>query len=141
MTTIYFAARYSRREELVGYAAEIRDDGYIVSGRWLERTTRLTEDDLISAEAQVEARRFADEDIADLNAAELVIVFTEVPRTTMSRGGRHVELGLALAWERPVYVVGPRENVFHSLADRYFETWEACKAHLLASPVRKAVNA
>ena len=31
------------------------------------------------------------------------------------RGGRHVEFGLAIAWGKPVYLVGERENVFHWL--------------------------
>lgn len=32
-----------------------------------------------------------------------------------ARGGRHVEFGLAVAWEKRIVVIGPQENIFHWL--------------------------
>ena len=59
--------------------------------------------------------RCAEIDVADIEACEIVIVFSETPRETNSRGGRHVELGMALALKKRIFVVGPVENVFMSL--------------------------
>ncbi len=55
------------------------------------------------------------EDAADLAAADCVVSFTEAPRSTSSRGGRHVEFGMALGLRKHCVVIGPRENVFHCL--------------------------
>lgn len=69
-----------------------------------------------SAEADfIERRRFADEDFCDLGSASVLVCFTEEPRTTNSRGGRHVEFGIALGMGKPCVVVGPYETVFHCL--------------------------
>lgn len=48
----------------------------------------------------------------DVLSCDLLIAFTEVPRSGHSRGGRHVELGIALGTMKQVWIVGPRENVF-----------------------------
>ena len=55
----------------------------------------------------------------------MLIAFSEEPRAGgASRGGRHVEFGLALAWGKGVVVVGPRENVFHTLPQvEHFWRW------------------
>lgn len=69
------------------------------------------------------------DDWEDVNAAKIVISFTEPPRSTANRGGRHVEFGIALANKARVIVVGHRENIFHWLPIvEFFKTWpEAVK--------------
>lgn len=143
---IYLAARYSRRLELCDYRAELESLGHIVTSRWLNGSHQLDRDGLkIGAlgeeyvESGSEARAaelrafFAGEDMADVHAAELVIAFTEAPRAEASRGGRHVELGLALAWKRPVFIVGPRENVFCWLPEiRHFDSFKLLLPELSA---------
>ena len=47
-------------------------------------------------------------------AADAVIIFTETEYNPCNRW-RHVEFGLALAQDKGVIIVGPRENVFHYL--------------------------
>lgn len=67
---------------------------------------------------------FATEDVADVLAADTLVAFTEPPRASASRGGRHVELGLALAAGKHVVVIGPRENVFCWLPQiEHHATW------------------
>jgi nucleoside 2-deoxyribosyltransferase len=126
----YLAARYSRREELGGYREQLRAIGIEVTSRWLDGTHQYGPD---SARAQEElgahedmARRFAMEDVEDLRAADVVISFTEIPRQpSTNRGGRHVELGLALGLGKLIINVGPRENAFHYLADvESYARWE-----------------
>jgi nucleoside 2-deoxyribosyltransferase len=112
---IYLAARYSRREELLDYRAHLQAIGHEVTSRWLHGNHQI-DDAGLSVEGEHKERvRFALEDWEDLDAADTVINFTETPRSTSSRGGRHVEFGAALAMDKRCIVVGPRENVFHCL--------------------------
>lgn len=126
---IYLAARYSRREELNRYAAELRAAGHTVTSRWLEGNHEI-DDQGLSAEAKAEERtRFALEDWHDLNEASWCISFTEPPRSTNTRGGRHVEYGAALALGMRCIVIGPRENVFHCLpVIEHHSDWESFAA-------------
>lgn len=141
---IYLASRYSRRVELCGYREQIRNVGHMVTSRWLngqhqisdagvpigDQGERLVEGDdekWQSEEATKLRRRFAEEDYLDVVLADLLIAFTEMPRSGNSRGGRHVELGIALGMMKRVWIVGPRENIFCWLDDvRHFETWQDC---------------
>lgn len=125
---IYLAARYSRREELCGYRSQLEAIGHTVTSRWLngkhqidnsgkpigDNGEALVEDDDNSTHVKAAALResFAQEDLQDVLRSELLIAFTEVPRSGHSRGGRHVEFGVALGTQTPIMVVGPRENIF-----------------------------
>lgn len=139
---VYLAARYSRREELCGYAKELRAMGYLVDARWLLGEHQI-HDRALAVEAATqtippEGLLFAQDDVADVLAAQIVICFSEAPRSGNSRGGRHVEFGMALALKVVGYqraprliVVGPRENVFHCLPEvEVYASWERVKSLL-----------
>lgn len=129
---IYLASRYSRREELCGYREQLRTMGHEVQARWLDGKHQLDnagkpiggsgeklveEDGDESTEiknAQLRSK-FAQDDWEDCMGADLQINFTEPPRSSANRGGRHVECGIALARGIPLIVVGHRENIFHWL--------------------------
>jgi nucleoside 2-deoxyribosyltransferase len=64
--------------------------------------------------------KFANEDLSDVEDCDVIIAFTEAPRSSASRGGRHVELGLALGMGKEIVVVGYRENIFCWLEDVNF---------------------
>lgn len=140
MTTIYLAGRYSRRAELQGYAEALAaSDVGRVQARWLTEDHEWdgNEDQLALA------RRLAWDDLRDLEAADLVIVFTEAPAPGgRNRGGRHVEYGMALnVWLRGLvrlYIVGPAENVFHSLVPRY-DRWDELLAKLTSERPQRPV--
>jgi nucleoside 2-deoxyribosyltransferase len=125
---IYLASRYSRFPEMQGYRAELESLGHTVTSRWIDG--HQLDDSHLSPE--LEKIRFAQEDRADLIDADCVISFTEEPRTlSTSRGGRHVEFGMAIALDKRVIVVGHRENVFHSLPGvEFFESWKDALRHL-----------
>jgi hypothetical protein len=91
--------------------ADLEALGHSVTSRWINGGHQISDDGL-SVEGKA---AFATEDLSDLVASDTVISFTEAPRSTSSRGGRHVEFGIALSSDRRVIVVGPRENVFHCL--------------------------
>jgi hypothetical protein len=128
MKQIYLASRYSRRVELCGYRDQLSKLGYLVQARWLDGGHQLDNAGAPigdNGEALIEAgnceranllrARFANDDWEDVCSAEIQINFTEPPRSSANRGGRHVELGIALARTQRVIVVGHRENIFHWL--------------------------
>ena len=138
---IYLAARYSRRVELCAYREQLEAMGHTVTSRWLNGRHQIGEDGRPigdEGEALVEhdgsggsesrsirmRQRLLREDLEDVSRAQIVISFTEPPRSAASRGGRHVEFGFALAQCKVQVVVGYRENLFHyepSVA--FFPTW------------------
>lgn len=100
----YIAARWQRRAEAHSLAKSLIQLGHSVTSRWITEDRYTTGTDAECAEV----------DLQDVLAADTVVSLTEIPRGN-SRGGRHVEFGLALGNSKRVVVVGPRENVFHSL--------------------------
>jgi hypothetical protein len=141
---VYLAARYSRREELCVYRRWLIAAGAQVTSRWLDGEHQISdgqllgsddaaiiEGDSVALEAIELRRRFALEDWHDLHQADIVISFTEPPRSNASRGGRHVEFGAAFAIGKRCAVVGPRENVFHCMPDvAVYDDWLTCSADL-----------
>ena len=122
---VYLAGRYSRREELCRYAEELSSLGWTVEARWLHGSHTLDERGLSVQGEQSERAMFACEDWEDVTSADVCISFTESPRASNSRGGRHVEFGAAMALGKRCIVIGPRENVFHHLPElEHFDTWE-----------------
>jgi len=142
---IYLAARYGRRQELLGCRVQLDAIGHQVTSRW------LWEEHGLPPGAPPEAGlKFARDDWEDVLRSECLIAFTEEPGKPTggrSRGGRHVEFGLGLALKHArevdrfdnlhpgvpgpdrLIVVGWRENVFHYLpAVEFYESWpEALK--------------
>lgn len=126
----YLAARYSRRAEMLGYAAVLELYGHEVVSTWIDghHETRPG----IDADATDEERRvWATEDVFDVKRSDVVVSFTDQER---GRGGRHVEFGLGLAWKKRLVLIGPyREHIFHCLYGvERFATWEEFLTHLLA---------
>jgi hypothetical protein len=119
---IYLCARYGRRTELQGYAAQLQALGYVITSRWVLEPSAFP-DDGRSAFPRALTRAVALQDWADVRAADTLICFTEDPDTPWSRGGRHIETGMALAWGHLVLGVGPEENIFHSLTAVQFDTF------------------
>jgi hypothetical protein len=80
-----------------------------------------------------ENRTYATQDILDIYAARIFIFFTD-PTGTLVRAGRHVEFGIAVARNIPIFVVGrEKENIFHHLSTvTHFDTWEQVKQLLTA---------
>lgn len=112
---IYLAARYSRIEEMNKVKTDLEKMGHTITSRWINGNHQIKDDELNSEAKRLKKLIFATEDLEDLESAECCISFTEEARSTNSRGGRHVEFGLALAMRQRCIVVGPIENVFHLL--------------------------
>lgn len=108
----YLAARYDRRDELREYAEKLRKELHFnITSRWLEESLPLTIN-LNDVSDEVNALS-AEIDLADVSDADCLIFFSEDPTEGFKRGGRHVEFGIALAQNKPIYIIGPKENIFH----------------------------
>lgn len=113
----YLAASYRRREEMVEKAAELKSIGIDVTARWITGSHSDADED--------KKRHAANEDLEDIRRADIFVLFTEEPSVGFLSGGRHVETGYAYAISKRIILIGPRENVFHSLVDvLQFDTWE-----------------
>lgn len=104
---VYLSARYARREELCRYREQLAGVGIECTARWLDG-----EGDDLGTNATI--------DVEDVIAADVLVAFTDEPaefspHPWASRGGRHVEVGIAIGAGIPVIVCGPRENIFHHL--------------------------
>ncbi len=121
---IYLASRYGRRHEMLGHRDTLFVRGYHVTSRWVDGADQKgpdgnplgTEGETAVEELSDAAQGFAINDLADLAAADWVVCFSEKPGTQGGgRGGRHVEMGYALAIGKRVILIGPKENLFSLL--------------------------
>lgn len=139
MYRVYLAARYSRHPEMQRVAEDLKAMGHEVTSRWISGVHHLELEGNYhspAAEGFNEAdtkklTQFAIEDLEDLYDANMVICFTEEPKSVLTRGARHTEFGVGLEIADRMIVVGPRENIFHFLPDvEVYPTWEAAKAEI-----------
>lgn len=149
---VYLSARYPRRAELRQYADELLAHDIDVSSTWL---TASGPGEDIPTEAHAQA------DLEDLYASTALVTFAEVPNCAKehaSRGGRHVEFGIAYETGIVCIVVAPSawfdighqevrvepvrpypgENVFHLLPGVIrVGSWAEAKALLVAMRERE----
>ncbi|MEM7016617.1 MAG: nucleoside 2-deoxyribosyltransferase [Pseudomonadota bacterium] len=106
---VYFAARYSRREELNRYRIELQEAGIEVTSHWLTADPPVPVSRLTAAHWRV----LAETDRQDIVRADALIAFTESPAG--GNGGRHVELGIAIGLGKTIIILGEPEHLFHHL--------------------------
>jgi hypothetical protein len=112
--SVYIAARYSRKVEVAELAMKINQLGAKVCTEWfLEIDDPDTDLDTVDDEL-LENR--AHRDIKEMRCADICISLTEDPKTCWKRGGRHNEFGFCLALGLPLWIVGPRETIYHYLS-------------------------
>jgi hypothetical protein len=136
---IYLAARYSRNAEMRGVRDVLQALGYEVTSRWIDQHGGNLLESIVAGQLNAEPEacsQYADVDVDDLTRADTVISFTSADGG--GKGGRHVEFGLALGLGRRLVIVGPRENVFHTLPQiEWYPDW----AHLVMAWSRAAACA
>jgi hypothetical protein len=107
---VAISARFGRKEECRRLASAIRRHEHLVVSHWLSSTE---DDESLDAMEKGEA---AIVDIAAVRSCDVLVCLSEkYPWDTSgaTRGGRHVELGAALALWKQVILVGPPENIFY----------------------------
>ena len=141
----YLASRYARRPELQGYAEELRKRRHQVPARWL-----APEGHASTGPGDLNDSLFANDDLEDIQAADVFVHFTEGPMKFRIGGwkpqkssfggcdvwsagtsGRQREHGFVLGLRYAqvtsprIVIVGPWENIFDSVeTDEQFATWE-----------------
>lgn len=120
---IYIAAPYAVRDELRGYASELREMGHTITSSWLDATHEIRPGTLETAPDLSDDYAFQHsvKDIGEVLSSDLVILVTWPTALAISgradlggnSGGRHVEVGVALAQDIDVVVWGEAENIFH----------------------------
>ncbi len=100
---IYLAAPYPMRTDAVSLMHHLESQGHIVTSRWLREPMA---NDAVSAQM----------DLDDVTAADLLLLINPPAWANAGTGGRHTEVGYALALGKAVVVLGVQSNVFHELA-------------------------
>lgn len=124
---IYLASRYSRHAEMQGVRGVLETFNHKITSRWIDCHTDVMGNFTESFSQDFLNTNFADcaplgqHDLDDILNSDCVISFTG----SGSKGGRHVEFGYALALGKRLVLVGPRENVFHTLSVvEYHPSWK-----------------
>lgn len=135
MLKIYLATQYHRRDDMKVVAEELRRAGHIVTASWLKEphAPGTTLDQCTSGDL----RFYAEQDMDDIKRSDIFVIFSVDPLIPTVRGGRHVAMGYALGLGKPVYVVGPKENIFYYLPGlKHF----SCISELIGGIKDKGVN-
>lgn len=106
-TKIYVAAPWIHKETARAARDVLVEGGFEVTSRWLDIHTDVQENDPKKADYLAEQ---AIHDVTDVNNADILILLN-----ISKSEGKAVETGLALAWNKPVILVGERTNIFHWL--------------------------
>ena len=99
---IYIATAYELRDHAISVMHHLEALGHEVTSGWLHGHVGMDDE---------HARR----DLADVLAADLLLLLNPADYAEKGTGGRHVEVGYALALNIPVVIVGVRSNIFHHL--------------------------
>lgn len=130
----YIAARFGRRAECFELAKYLESLGHLVTSRWVRPDSGHDKPRDSAQGTHAEKARWAAEDFNDVRACETLVSLQEEPRGA-SRGGRHVEFGIALAQDKKIIVIGPRETIFHELSFiTHFSNIEEFKSAELQTP-------
>lgn len=113
----YLAAKYSRRKEMEEISKLIKPYGLDVIARWV-----------FGDEEGMSSTAICDMDLDDVEDSDCVIVFTHPRSEPQPGGGRFVEMGYAMAFNKYVVVIGPVENVF--CEDKMVERYETLEEFL-----------
>ena len=99
---VYIAAPYPLKERAARMARVLALKGIEVTSRWLTQP---------NPNSDAGARM----DLEDIAAADALLALNPEGWEEKGTGGRHVELGYALALGKPILLVGERSNIFHHL--------------------------
>lgn len=126
---VYLAAPFSWKTEIKKYRAELERNKITCVSTWLDE--ECSPNTKLSDISDNYSQNCALVDMNDIDICDVFILFTVSPEKPVVRGGRHFESGYAMALDKELVIVGPKENIFHYLPDvRQFNTWEECREWL-----------
>ena len=106
---IYIAAKFEDQDFLRAVRDELSALGIVCTSRWLEERQNF-------AYGQgMPVRRIAERDLEDIDAADMLVVFSHPIGPDSGTVGRHVETGYAIAKEKPIIFLGHPPHTFYDL--------------------------
>ena len=118
---VYIAGRFEAQHRLRVMRDLVEALGHEVVGTWLDEEST-------SDPTEAEALEYAVRDFGEIRACDLFILDTLDENL---RGGREAEYGYAWGVGKVTLIVGPRRNVFHTLAEKQVEEWPAALQWLM----------
>lgn len=120
---IYIAAPFPLKNRAINLMRDLTAQGFEITSRWLFKETKMSD----SVE---ENKGFATTDLEDVVKSHIFLLLNPPEWINAGTGGRHTELGFSFAIGKPIYILGVRSNVFHSLDgievfDTYHEVLDA----------------
>ena len=101
-TRVYISGSFQELEDLQEFANFLRAYGYNVTSSWMYEPEALPDLEWVR-------RARANEDVEDIRRADVFVMSSEMDT---HNGGRHTELGIAIAERKSIHVYGPRPNTF-----------------------------
>lgn len=139
---VYLAAPFAARDGLRVFADELDRIGMTCTSSWLATTDDIATG--IGAATEMSAEQVAEHARADLGCvdrSDCIVQFTGlavealgIPGAcgpTLHTGGRHIELGYALAKKRRAIIVGPAENIFQRALCTVVANWHGAVLELV----------
>ena len=102
----YIAASFPRRLEVLTIAEGLIKKGHQITSRWMHDTV---------------FKPCIERAIRDLKQIEEADIFVTLIGDDQSHGGRHTELGIAIANGKIIHLIGLRTQVFHYLIDKVWQ--------------------
>lgn len=103
VASVYIAAPYSCRDFAIRIMTMLELQSIEVTSRWLKAFDELS-------------HNYAQQDLDDVARADVLVALNLGGWEEKGTGGRHVELGYALALNKKIILVGARSNIFHHLS-------------------------
>lgn len=105
---IYIAGSLDAQSRARLLAARLQDNGHVVTSSWVF--------DLL---VDVERIEIAKRELSEIDDSDALIELSALPGERI-RGGKFYEEGYAMGKGKRVYLLGPKEHIFHELS----EVWE-----------------
>lgn len=106
---VYIAADSHLQAEVKELRDQLEALGIVVTSSWIDAKLEA-----FHPATEEELRHAAEKNFSDINRAVFLIAYNPLSRQKAGTGGRHVEMGYALARFKTVLYVGEKlENVFH----------------------------
>lgn len=110
---IFLGGSFNNRGFLRMQRVELQRLGHTVLASWLDSATfSNTDARLFQAQATLDAWELAKADLALIDVRE-----------PSSSGGFESEVGMALAYPKPLWIIGPPRNIYHYQADVIIKDW------------------
>lgn len=100
---VYLAAPWELQADVRALHEALLEAGFGSIARWLD------------ADSNTYTEEWANNCLEDIRRCDVLLIWNPAIWARVGTGGRHVEVGFALALEKPVIILGARTNIFHHL--------------------------